>query len=233
MAADASADFRCHDYTLILIGQIRTNEKDGLAPFERRLKPTEKPRWARPSSTPASRRAIKTRPAGRAAKKLGVKSDDIYVEKASGSRHDRPVLAKATAACEKGDTLACWKLDRVGRSVAHLSKLLADLEARGVHFRTIEDGLDTRGSTGKLVLHMLGAVAQFERDLIIERTKAGLAIARKNGKRLGPPIKWQPDMAKQARKLMKSWRAHLSGGRQRSESFSPDAVPRLEGGARA
>ena len=139
-----------------------------------------------------------------AAQKLGVKSDDIYVEKASGSRHDRPVLAQALAACEKGDTLACWKLDRVGRSVAHLSKLLADLEARGVHFRTIEDGLDTRGSTGKLVLHMLGAVAQFERDLIIERTKAGLAIARKNGKRLGPPIKWQPDMAKQARKLMKT-----------------------------
>ena len=139
-----------------------------------------------------------------AAKTLGVKSDNIFVEKASGSRHDRPVLAEALAACEKGDTLACWKMDRVGRSVAHLSKLLADLEARGVHFRTIEDGLDTRGSTGKLVLHMLGAVAQFERDLIIERTKAGLAIARKNGKRLGPPIKWRPDMAKQARKLMKT-----------------------------
>ena len=73
-----------------------------------------------------------------AAQKLGVKSDDIYVEKASGSRHDRPVLAEAIAACEKGDTLACWKLDRVGRSVAHLSKLLADLEAparqdRGTH----------------------------------------------------------------------------------------------------
>ena len=139
-----------------------------------------------------------------AAKRLGVRNDDIYVEKASGIRRDRPVLAKALAACETGDTLACWKLDRVGRSVTHLSKLLADLEARGVHFRTIEDGLDTRGSTGKLVLHMLGAVAQFERDLIIERTKAGLAIARKNGKPLGPPIKWHPDMAKQARKLMKS-----------------------------
>ena len=135
---------------------------------------------------------------------LGVKSDNIFVEKASGSRHDRPVFAEVLAACEKGDTLACWKMDRVGRSVAHLSKLLADLEARGVHFRTIEDRLDTRGSTGELVLHMLSAVAQFERDLIMERTRAGLAIARKNGKRLGPPIKWQPDMAKQARKLMKT-----------------------------
>ena len=137
-----------------------------------------------------------------AARKMGVKNDDIFVEKASGSRGDRPVLAQALAVCEKGDTLACWKLDRVGRSVKHLSNLLADLEARGVHFRTVEDGLNTQGSTGKLVLHMLSAVAQFERDLIIERTRAGLAMARKNGKRLGPPVKWQPDMAKQARRLL-------------------------------
>jgi DNA invertase Pin-like site-specific DNA recombinase len=81
--------------------------------------------------------------------------------------------------------LAISKLDRIGRSLAHLTKLLADLEARGIHFRTVEDGLDTRGSTGKLVLHMLGTVAQFERDLIIERTRAGLAAARKRGKRSG------------------------------------------------
>ena len=118
-----------------------------------------------------------------AAKQLGLKSENIFVEKASGSRNDPPVLARALAACEKGDTLACYKLDRIGRSLAHLTKLLADLEARGVHFRTVEDGLDTRGSTGKLVLHMLGAVAQFERDLIIERTRAGLAAARKRGRR--------------------------------------------------
>ena len=62
-----------------------------------------------------------------AAKQLGAKSENIFVEKASGSRHDRPVLAEALAACEKGDTLACYKLDRIGRSLAHLSKLLADL----------------------------------------------------------------------------------------------------------
>ena len=137
-----------------------------------------------------------------AAKQLGVKSENIFVEKASGSRNDRPVLARALAACEKGDTLACYKLDRIGRSLAHLTKLLADLEARGVHFRTVEDGLDTRGSTGKLVLHMLGAVAQFERDLIIERTRAGLAAARKRGKRLGPPVKWQADMVRKAQALL-------------------------------
>jgi DNA invertase Pin-like site-specific DNA recombinase len=107
-----------------------------------------------------------------AARKLGIRIGDIYVEKASGTRKDRPELAKALAACSKGDTFACWKLDRVARSLSHLTKLLEELEERGVKFRTVEDGLSTEGSTGKLVLHMLGAVAQFERDLILERTRA-------------------------------------------------------------
>jgi DNA invertase Pin-like site-specific DNA recombinase len=137
-----------------------------------------------------------------AARKLGIPTRDIYVEKASGVRHDRPVLAKALAALEKGDTLACYKLDRIGRSLVHVTKLLSELEERGVHFRTVEDGLSTQGSTGKLVLHVLGAVAQFERDLILERTRAGLAAARKRGTRLGPPVKWSPDMATRARTLM-------------------------------
>jgi DNA invertase Pin-like site-specific DNA recombinase len=137
-----------------------------------------------------------------AARKLGVKTADIFVEKASGIRHDRPVLAKALAALEKGDTLACFKLDRIGRSVVHLSKLLADLDERGVHFMTAEDGLSTKGSTGKLVLNILGSIAQFERDLILERTRAGLAAARQRGQRLGPPIKWSPDMVAKARRLM-------------------------------
>lgn len=137
-----------------------------------------------------------------AARKLGVKTEDIYVEKASGARHDRPVLAKALAELKPGDTLACYKLDRIGRSLVHVTKLIADLEERGVHFRTVEDGLSTQGSTGKLILHVLGAVAQFERDLILERTKAGLAAARKRGVRLGPPAKWMPDMAAKAQRLM-------------------------------
>lgn len=137
-----------------------------------------------------------------AARKLGVKTADIYVEKASGARHDRPVLAKVLAELKPGDTLACYKLDRIGRSLVHVTKLIADLEERGIHFRTVEDSLSTQGSTGKLILHVLGAVAQFERDLILERTKAGLAAARKRGVRLGPPIKWSPDMVAKARRLM-------------------------------
>ena len=137
-----------------------------------------------------------------AAKRLGIKTANIYVEKASGTRHNRPVLTKVLAALKRGDTLACYKLDRLGRSLPHLAKVVEELDARGISFMTSEDGLSTKGSTGKLVLHMLGAVAQFERDLILERTRAGLAAARKRGKRLGPPIKWQADMAKRARNLM-------------------------------
>src|SRR5690349_2213887 len=130
-----------------------------------------------------------------AAKRLGVKPTHIYVETASGARHDRPMLKKALASLEKGDTLACYKLDRVGRSLTHVSKLLSDLAERGVHFQTVDDGINTQGSTGKLILHILGAIAEFERDLILERTRAGLAAARQRGKRLGPPIKWRPEMA--------------------------------------
>lgn len=137
-----------------------------------------------------------------AARRLGVKQEDIYVEKASGVRHDRPVLAKALAALKRGDTLACYKLDRIGRSLAHVAKLLAGLEERGIHFRTVADGLSTTGPTGRLLTHILGAVAQFERDLIIDRTTAGLRAAKKRGRQLGPPRKWTADMSKRARALM-------------------------------
>jgi DNA invertase Pin-like site-specific DNA recombinase len=96
-----------------------------------------------------------------AARRLGVRDHHIFVEKASGARHDRPVLDKALTALEKGDTLACFKLDRLGRSLAHLVEVFEDLEARGVHFMTAEDGLSTKGTTGKLVLNILGSIAQF------------------------------------------------------------------------
>jgi DNA invertase Pin-like site-specific DNA recombinase len=122
-----------------------------------------------------------------AARRLGVRDAHIFVEKASGARHDRPVLDNALAALEKGDTLACFKLDRLGRSLAHLVKVIEDLDARGVHFMTAEDGLSTKGSTGKLVLNILGSIAQFERNLMLERTRAGLAAARaKPGRRSAP-----------------------------------------------
>jgi DNA invertase Pin-like site-specific DNA recombinase len=120
-----------------------------------------------------------------AARRLGAADANVFVEKASGARHDRPVLARALAACEKGDTFACYKLDRVGRSLVHLTKVLAELEERGVHFQTTEDGLTTKGSTGKLVLHIIGAIAEFERSLILERTMAGLKSAWAQGAKSG------------------------------------------------
>lgn len=137
-----------------------------------------------------------------AAKRLGVKTANIYVEKASGARHDRPVLARACAALEKGDTLACYKLDRVGRSVHHLSGLLKELDERGVHFKTADGTVNTSGPTGKLLLHVLGAVAQFERDLILERTRAGLAAAKARGRVGGRPLKMSLEKVARARELM-------------------------------
>lgn len=137
-----------------------------------------------------------------AARRLGVKTANIFVEKASGARHDRPILAKALTVLEKGDTLACYKLDRIGRSVHHLSGLLKDLDERGVHFKTADGTVNTSGPTGKLLLHVLGAVAQFERDLILERTRAGLAAAKARGRVGGRPLKMSLEKVARARELM-------------------------------
>jgi DNA invertase Pin-like site-specific DNA recombinase len=139
-----------------------------------------------------------------AARRLGVVTENIFVEKASGARHDRPELAKALAALLPGDTLACYKLDRIGRNLVHLSTLVKELATRGVAFRTTEDGFNTQGSFGRLIIHVLGAVAEFERDLILERTRAGLQAARNRGARLGPPVKWSLDMARRAHALMQA-----------------------------
>jgi DNA invertase Pin-like site-specific DNA recombinase len=136
-----------------------------------------------------------------AARRLGVKDGHIFVEKASGARHDRPVLDKALAALEKGDTLACFKLDRLGR-FAHLVSVIEDLDARGVHFMTAEDGLSTKGSTGKLVLNILGSIAQFERNLMLERTRAGLAAARAKGRVGGRRRKLGPAEVTRARQML-------------------------------
>ena len=86
-----------------------------------------------------------------AARKFGIPTKHIHIERASGARHARPVLKRLLSKLRRGDTLACYKLDRIGRSLAHVSSLLAELEERGVHFQTVEDGLSTKGSTGKLV----------------------------------------------------------------------------------
>lgn len=137
-----------------------------------------------------------------AAHRLGVKPEHIFVEKASGARKDRPELKKALAALEKGDTLACFKLDRIGRSLQHLLEILSDLDSRGVHFMTVEGDLNTKGSTGRLLVSILGAIAQFERDLILERTRAGLVSAKARGKLPGRRRVMEPADVVRARKLL-------------------------------
>jgi DNA invertase Pin-like site-specific DNA recombinase len=109
----------------------------------------------------------------------------IFTDTASGSRTDRPGLAEALGFAREEDMLVVWRLDRLGRSLAHLIQTVRDLQERGVHFRSLQENLDTGTSGGKLVFHVFGALAEFERDLIRERTMAGLAAARARGRRGG------------------------------------------------
>src|SRR3954468_17313350 len=109
----------------------------------------------------------------------------IFTDTASGSRTDRPGLAEALRYVRTGDTLVVWRLDRLGRALPHLIQTVRSLEERGVHFRSLQEQLDTGTSGGKLVFHVFGALAEFERDLIRERTMAGLAAARARGRRGG------------------------------------------------
>lgn len=108
--------------------------------------------------------------------------DRIFTETASGAKTDRPELAVCLDYLRADDTLIVWRLDRLGRSVLHLVSVMKDLDARGVHFRSVTEGIDTSTPGGKLVFHVFAALAEFERDLIKERTKAGLAAAKSRGR---------------------------------------------------
>ena len=97
-----------------------------------------------------------------------------FTDTITGTSTERPGLTKALAALSSGDTPIVWKLDRLGRSLAHLVQLIAELGARGVGFRSLSDPIDTESAGGRLVLHIMGVLAEFERSLIVERTQAGL-----------------------------------------------------------
>jgi DNA invertase Pin-like site-specific DNA recombinase len=113
----------------------------------------------------------------------------VFTETASGAKADRPVLADVLEYLRAGDTLVVWRLDRLGRSLSHLIATLTDLAGRGVGFKSLTEQIDTTTPGGKLVFHVLGALAEFERDLIRERTHAGLAAARARGRVGGRPKK--------------------------------------------
>lgn len=122
--------------------------------------------------------------------RAGVEPHRIHVDTASGVSKNRPGLAAALLDCVEGDTLCVWKLDRLGRSMLDLLHQMQALEARGVKFKSLTEGIDTSTSMGRLLLHVLGALAEFERGLIKERTMAGIATARAEGKVWGPKRKF-------------------------------------------
>src|SRR5215216_1916823 len=111
----------------------------------------------------------------------------IYQETASGAKADRPVLDEVLSYLRKGDTLVVWRLDRLGRSLKHLIEVVAGLAERGIGFKSLTEQIDTTTPGGKLIFHVFGALAEFERDLIRERTHAGLAAARARGRLGGRP----------------------------------------------
>lgn len=113
--------------------------------------------------------------------------EKIYEEVPSGARTARPVLDHLLEQMRQGDLLTIWKLDRLGRSLKHLIEVVTDLNARGAGFKSLQENIDTTTSGGKLVFHMFGALAEFERDLISERTQAGLKAARARGRVGGRP----------------------------------------------
>ena len=122
----------------------------------------------------------------------------------SGTISKRPGLDRALEALQSGDTLVVWKLDRLGSSLSHLVQLVADLGERGISFRSLSDPIDTANAGGRLVLHMMGALAEFERSLITERTRAGIDAAKRRGQRLGRKPSLTPDQIAHARQLVES-----------------------------
>lgn len=125
-----------------------------------------------------------------------------FTDKLSGGRADRPGLNEALSFARSGDVLAVWRLDRLGRSLPHLIETVKGLEQRGVGFRSLTEQIDTSSTGGRLIFHVFGALAEFERDLIKERTNAGLAAARARGRVGGRPRAMSDEKLKAARKLL-------------------------------
>jgi DNA invertase Pin-like site-specific DNA recombinase len=124
----------------------------------------------------------------------------LFTDVASGAR-DRPGRAEALAYARKGDTIVVWKLDRFGRSLVDLVQTMQQLRERGVGFRSLHESIDTTTSGGRLIFHMFSALAEFERDLIRERTMAGLAAARARGRKGGRKPVLNADQEALLRKL--------------------------------
>lgn len=113
--------------------------------------------------------------------------EKVFTDTASGAKAARPGLAEALAFARKGDVLVVWRLDRLGRSLPELVKVVGELEAAGVGFESVTERIETSSAAGRLVFHVFAALAEFERCLIVERTHAGLEAARARGRKGGRP----------------------------------------------
>lgn len=128
----------------------------------------------------------------------------VFEDRASGARTDREGLRSALEYVRDGDVLIVWKLDRLGRSLPHLIETVMTLEARGVGFRSLTEAIDTTTPGGRLIFHLFGALGQFERDLIQERTRAGLAAAAARGRNGGRKPVVTPEKLCRARVIIGS-----------------------------
>lgn len=127
----------------------------------------------------------------------------VFEDHVSGASAERPGWTQAQAVLREGDTLVVWRLDRLGRSLKHLIDTVNELDARGIGFQSVNEKIDTTTPGGRLVFHIFGALAEFERELIRERTQAGLAAARARGRKGGRPRKLTPRQVATARTLLK------------------------------
>lgn len=128
----------------------------------------------------------------------------IFVDTASGALRERPQLSAALDYVRSGDVLVVWRLDRLGRSLRHLIDTVEHLNGRGVGLVSLREAIDTTTPSGRLVLHIFGSLAEFERELIVERTTAGLAAARLRGRLTGRPSKVTPAQLRTARTMYAS-----------------------------
>ena len=127
--------------------------------------------------------------------------EKFFEDKITGSKIDRPGLDAAIEYAREGDVIIVWRLDRLSRSLKDLIEVVSDLESKGIGLKSVHESIDTTSSSGKLIFHIFGALAEFERNLIRERTHAGLKAARARGKMGGRPKKLNPEKAKLAQDL--------------------------------
>jgi len=137
--------------------------------------------------------------------------DKVFTDQLSGATTKRPGLDQALAALQSGDVLTVWRLDRLGRTMRHLVNMVHEFGERGIGFQSLTEAMDTTTAGGELLFHVMGALAQFERRLNAERSRAGIEAARRRGKHLGRPPELTPEQVNHARTVIDSNEQSVTG----------------------